>query len=81
MKRRWVANGLPDYPMWIAALIDSAALVTAVVAVAAARRATDLLPAVGLAAGRAGAVGAELWGQAATWPAFVVLTGGSMRRR
>ena len=23
MKRRWVANGLPDYPLWIAALIDS----------------------------------------------------------
>ena len=33
-KRRWVANGLPDYPMWIAALIDSAALVTAIVVVA-----------------------------------------------
>ena len=28
-KQRWVANGLPDYPLWIAALIDSSALVTA----------------------------------------------------
>ena len=33
LRRRWVANGLPEYPLWIAALIDSAALVTAVVAV------------------------------------------------
>src|SRR5690349_24316066 len=47
-KRGWVANGLPDYPMWIAALIDSAALVTAVVVVAQ-RHAGGMLPAAGLA--------------------------------
>ena len=34
MKRRWVANGLPDYPMWIAAVIDSAAVATGVVVIA-----------------------------------------------
>ncbi len=77
MKRRWVASGLPDYPLWIAALIDSAALLTAVVA-ALQRDRADLLPTVALLLVALVPWGAELWVQAATWPAFVVLTGGSM---
>ena len=75
-KRRWVANGLPDYPLWIGALIDSAALLTAVVVVV--QRPGALLPALGLAALAGLPWMVELWGQAATWVAFVVLTCGSM---
>src|SRR3954454_17261072 len=74
-RRRWVADGLPDYPMWIAALIDSAALVTAVVVVAQ-RHADGLLPAVGLVAVALLPWCLELWLRGETWVAFVVLTGG-----
>ena len=42
MKQRWVERGLPDYPMWIAGVIDSAALLTAVLAVG--QRGADALP-------------------------------------
>jgi signal transduction histidine kinase len=77
MKRRWVASGLPDYPLWIAALIDSAALVTAVVAVLL-RDGSAMLPAALLMVVALVPWGLELWAQAATWPAFVVLTGGSL---
>jgi signal transduction histidine kinase len=76
-KRRWVANGLPDYPMWIAALIDSAALVTAVVVVAQ-RHADGALAAAGLAILALLPWVAEMWTQAATWVGFVVLTGGAV---
>ena len=76
MKRRWVANGLPDYPMWIAGLIDSAALFTAIVVVA--QRPDAWLPALGLVALALVPWVAEMWGQASTWVAFVVLTGGSV---
>jgi signal transduction histidine kinase len=76
MKRRWVANGLPDYPLWIAGLIDSAALLTAIVVVA--QRQDSVLPALGLAVLAGVPWVAELWGQASTWVAFVVLTGGSV---
>ena len=76
MKRRWVENGLPDYPMWIAAVIDSAALATAVLAVA--QRGSDhRLAAIGLMAVALAPWVLELWGQANTWPLFVVLTGGA----
>jgi signal transduction histidine kinase len=76
-KRRWVANGLPDYPLWIGALIDSAALVTAMVVVFQ-RRDDGMLPAAALVLVALLPWGLELWGQASTWPAFVVLTGGSV---
>jgi len=76
MKRRWVANGLPDYPMWIAGLIDSAALLTAIAVVV--QRPDAVLPALGLAVLACVPWVAELWGQASTWVAFVVLTGGSV---
>ena len=77
MKQRWVANGLPDYPLWIAALIDSAALVTVVVMVAQ-RHADGLLPAIGLAAVALAPWVLELWAHATTWVAFVVATGGAV---
>src|SRR3954454_780063 len=77
MKRRWVENGLPDYPMWIAALIDSVALATAVVA-ALQRRDDALLPAAALLLLALTPWSVELWGQASTWPAFVAVTGGSV---
>ncbi len=76
MKRRWVANGLPDYPLWIAGLIDSAALLTAIVVVF--QRQDAVLPALGLAALAGIPWLAEMWGQASTWIVFVVLTGGSV---
>jgi signal transduction histidine kinase len=76
MKRRWVANGLPDYPMWIAAVIDSAALTTAVIAVAQ-RSGDHRAVAFGLVVVALSPWALELWGQANTWPFFVVLTGGS----
>ena len=76
MKRRWVANGLPDYPLWIAALIDSAALLTGVVVIF--QRQDVLLPALGLTAVALSPWLLELWGQASTWVLFVVLTGGSV---
>jgi len=76
-KRRWVANGLPDYPMWIAALIDSSALATAVVA-AGQRRDDALLPAAALMVVALLPWGVELWGQASTWPVYVVVTAGAV---
>jgi signal transduction histidine kinase len=76
-KRRWVADGLPDYPMWIAGLIDSAALVTAVVVVVQ-RHDDGLLPAIALALLAVVPWVAELWTHASTWIAFVVLTGGAV---
>ena len=76
-KRRWVANGLPNYPLWIAALIDSAAFVTAVVVVAQ-RHAQGLLPAIGLAAVALLPWALELWLMGRSWVAFIVLTGGSV---
>ena len=76
-KREWVASGLPDYPLWIAALIDSSALVTAVVAVlqrwgdgtllSGALMVVALLPWL-----------LEIWGRARTWVAFTVVTGGTV---
>jgi signal transduction histidine kinase len=77
MKQRWVANGLPDYPLWIAALIDSSALITAVVVVVQ-RHSDGMVPAIGLAAIAVVPWVAELWTHAATWIAFVVLTGGGV---
>jgi signal transduction histidine kinase len=77
MKQRWVERGLPDYPMWIAAVIDSAALATAAVVVG--QRGTDALPmTIGLVFVALLPWVLELWGQASTWPFFVVLTGGSV---
>jgi signal transduction histidine kinase len=76
-KKRWVANGLPNYPMWIAALIDSSALLTAVVVVVQ-RHEDGLLPAIGLAALALVPWVAEMWTHASTWIAFVVLTGGAV---
>jgi signal transduction histidine kinase len=76
-KRRWVANGLPDYPMWIAALIDSSALATAVVA-ALQRRGDALLPAAVLMVVALLPWGLELWVQASTWPVYVVVTAGAV---
>lgn len=75
-KRRWVANGLPNYPMWIAALIDSSALVTGVVVVL--QRQEAMLPALALALLAGVPWIAELWAQASTWVAYAVLTGGSI---
>ena len=77
MKQRWVAKGLPDYPLWIAALIDSAALITGVVVVVQ-RHADGMVPAIGLAAIALVPWVAELWTHASTWIAFVVLTGGAV---
>jgi len=76
-KRRWVANGLPDYPMWIAALIDSSALATAVVA-ALQRRDDALLPAAALMVVALLPWGVELWAQASTWPVYVLVTAGAV---
>jgi signal transduction histidine kinase len=76
-KQRWVDDGLPDYPMWIAALIDSSALITAVVVVVQ-RHSDGVVPAIGLAAVAVVPWVAELWTHAATWIAFVVLTGGAV---
>ena len=77
MKRRWVAGGLPDYPLWIAALIDSSAVVTAGVAVVQ-RHDDGALPAAALMVVALVPWVLELWGRANTWPAFVVLTGGAV---
>ncbi len=77
MKRRWVADGLPDYPLWIAALIDSSALITVVVVVVQ-RHAEGAVPAVGLALVALVPWVAEMWTHASTWIAFVVLTGGAV---
>ncbi|WP_051247027.1 sensor histidine kinase [Nocardioides halotolerans] len=76
-KKRWVADGLPDYPLWIAALIDSSALVTGGVVVVQ-RHDGNLVPVIGLAALALVPWVAELWTHATTWIAFVVLTGGSV---
>jgi signal transduction histidine kinase len=75
-KQEWVASGLPDYPLWIAALIDSSALVTAVVAVVQRR---DDQPVLAAALMLVALVPwfIEMWGRARTWPVFVVLTGGA----
>jgi signal transduction histidine kinase len=75
-RREWVARGLPDYPLWIAAFIDSAALVTAVVAVL--QRWGDGVPlATGLVLVALVPWSLELWGRDRTWVAFVVLTCGA----
>jgi signal transduction histidine kinase len=77
MKRRWVARGLPDYPMWIAAVIDSAALATAAIVVG--QRGVDAFPmTLGLVLVALLPWVLELWGQASTWPFFALLTGGSV---
>ncbi|MBJ7358617.1 histidine kinase [Nocardioides sp.] len=76
MKRRWVASGLPDYPLWIAAVIDSAALVSGVLAVA--QRGREALPiSVLLVAVALLPWVVELWWQARSWLAFLALTGGA----
>lgn len=70
LRRRWVANGLPEYPLWIAALIDSAALVTAVVAVVQRRDAGHVWLAVALVgAAIAPWLIEQLW-LGRTWPLF-----------
>lgn len=76
-KRRWVADGLPDYPLWIAALIDSSALVTVAVVVVQ-RHADGIVPALGLGALALLPWIAELWTQASTWIAYVTVTGGAV---
>ena len=74
LRRRWVANGLPEYPLWIAALIDSAALVAAVVAVVQRRDAGNLWIAVALAsAAIAPWLVEQLW-LGRSWPFFAVGT-------
>jgi signal transduction histidine kinase len=75
-KRRWVASGLPDYPLWIAALIDSSALVTAVVAIVQRRGEGAPLAAILMLVALLPWL-IEVWGRARAWPAFVVLTGGA----
>ena len=77
MKRRWVANGLPDYPLWIAALIDSSALLTGIVVVVQ-RHGDGVVPAFGIAVVALVPWVAEMWAHASTWIAFVVLTGGGV---
>ena len=77
MKRRWVADGLPDYPLWIAALIDSSALVTVAVMVVQ-RHADSVVPAIGLGAVALVPWIAELWTHSSTWVVFVVVTGGAV---
>ena len=75
MNRRWVANGLPDYPLWIAALIDSAALATAVVAVAQRQAGGEnLWLAVVLVVVALLPWPLELFVQGRSWPLFAVLT-------
>jgi signal transduction histidine kinase len=79
VKRRWVAHGLPDYPLWIAALIDSSVLVTAVIAVG--QRLTDpgSLPLTVALVALAGLPWLlEIWLMGRAWPAFVVLTCGAV---
>jgi signal transduction histidine kinase len=78
MRRRWVERGLPDYPMWIAAVIDSAALATAAVVVG--QRGVDALPVTACLVLLALVPWVlELWGRpSATWPWFALLTGGSV---
>jgi signal transduction histidine kinase len=74
LRRRWVANGLPEYPLWIAALIDSAALVTAVVAVVQRRDAGNVWIAVALvAAAIAPWLIEQVW-LGRTWPLFALGT-------
>jgi signal transduction histidine kinase len=76
-KREWVASGLPDYPLWIAALIDSSALVTAVVAVGQRWGDRTLLAVVLMGVALLPWL-IEVWARARAWLAFVVLTGGSV---
>lgn len=76
-RREWVARGLPDYPLWIAALIDSSALVTALVAVLQ-RRGDDALLATALMLVALAPWTLEIWARSRTWVAFSVLTGGSV---
>lgn len=76
-RREWVARGLPDYPLWIAALIDSSALVTALVAVLQ-RRGDDALLATALMLVALAPWSLEIWARSRTWVAFSVLTGGSV---
>lgn len=74
LRRRWVANGLPEYPLWIAALIDSAALVTAVVAVVQRRDAGNVWLAVVLVAAAIAPWLIEQFWLGRTWPLFAVGT-------
>jgi signal transduction histidine kinase len=77
LKGRWVERGLPDYPIWIAAVIDAAAVATATVVVG--QRGLDAMPttlALALLALLPWAL--EMWGRGPTWLYFVVLTGGSV---
>lgn len=77
MKRRWVERGLPDYPMWIAAVIDSAALATGAVVVG--QRGLDALPlTAGLVLVALLPWALEMWGRGPTWLYFMVLTCGSV---
>ena len=74
LRRRWVANGLPEYPLWIAALIDSAALVAAVIAVVQRRDEGNVWLAVVLvAAAIAPWLIEQLW-LGRTWPLFALGT-------
>lgn len=76
LRRRWVASGLPDYPLWIALVIDSAALLTAGLAVV--QRGADGLPgALVLAVLAVLPWAIELWWRGRTWVAFLCLTGGA----
>ena len=74
LRRRWVANGLPEYPLWIAALIDSAALVAAVVAVVQRRDAGNLLIAIALVSVAVAPWLIEQFWLGRTWPLFAVGT-------
>ncbi|HEX5087303.1 MAG TPA: hypothetical protein VFV89_05810 [Nocardioides sp.] len=78
-KRQWVAAGLPDYPLWISAFIDSSAIVTAAVAVGQ-RWGDGALLAAGLMVVALLPWSLELWAQGRTWPAFVSTRPGSGRR-
>ncbi|WP_460715291.1 sensor histidine kinase [Nocardioides dilutus] len=75
LERRWVANGLPDYPLWIAALIDSAALATGVVAVSQrAAHGDNVWLAIALVAVALLPWPVELFVQGRSWPLFATLT-------
>jgi signal transduction histidine kinase len=74
MRRRWVASGLPEYPLWIAAVIDSAALVTAVVAVVQRRDSGNVWLAVLLVLVAIAPWAVELVWHGRSWPLFAVGT-------
>ncbi|WP_346386572.1 histidine kinase [Nocardioides sp.] len=77
MKDRWVANGYPDFPVWIPLVIDSGAFAAAIVAVAQRAGSGDLLPAAALVALALVPWLTELRGRVAPWPVFVLVTGGA----